>query len=293
MTRRSFWLLTATAAILSVTQLWGATLSAPGFDPDRYLGHIKFLASPDMRGRETGSPELEKAAQYIAGQFRADGLQPVAGKSFLQPFEVTTTAKMGKSNRLEIVAAGRTRSLNTLTEFVPLNFSSRGKADGGLVFAGYGITAPEYNYDDYAGIDVHGKFVVVLGHEPQEFSDKSVFDGKVYTDHAQFYSKAANARKHGALGLILIYDRVNHPGGVEELEAFGRTTGPADAGILVVQVRESLIEPLVTAAGKDLMKSADGALYSAKHSGRDQVCEFGADTREWMPVLDSAGDQTR
>jgi diguanylate cyclase (GGDEF)-like protein len=47
------------------------------------------------------------------------------------------------------------------------------------------------------------------------------------------------------------------------------------------------------AAGKDLMKSADGALYSAKHSGRDQVCEFGADTREWMPVLDSAGDQSR
>ncbi len=80
-------------------------------------------------------------------------------------------------------------------EFVPYNFSARGKASGKVVFAGYGITAPEYNYDDYAGVDVRGKFVIVLAHEPQEYDDKSVFDGKVYTDHAQAYSKAANARK--------------------------------------------------------------------------------------------------
>ena len=165
--------------------LFGATAGTPAWDPNRYLSHIKYLASPDMRGRETGSPELEKAAQYIANQFRSFGLQPLNGKSYLQPFEVTTTAKMGKGNRLEIFTQKQVESLNTVTEFIPFNFSARGKATGGLVFAGYGITAPEYNYDDYAGIDVHGKFVIVLAHEPQEFSEKSVFDGKVYTDHAQ------------------------------------------------------------------------------------------------------------
>jgi len=66
---------------------WGAATGA--FDPDRYLDHIKFLASPEMKGRATGSPELEKAAQYIVEQFRADGLQPPPGaKGYLQPFQV-------------------------------------------------------------------------------------------------------------------------------------------------------------------------------------------------------------
>ena len=62
------------------------------------------------------------------------------------------------------------------------------------MFAGYGITAPEYDYDDYAGIDVKGKIVMLLRHEPQEFDEKSVFGGKVYTNHAQFESKAVNAK---------------------------------------------------------------------------------------------------
>ena len=70
--------------------------------------------------------------------------------------------------------------------------------EGGVVFAGYGITAPEYNYDDYAGLDAKGKFVLVLRHEPQEYDEKSVFAGKVYTEHAQFFSKASNAKAHGA-----------------------------------------------------------------------------------------------
>ncbi len=82
-------------------------------------------------------------------------------------------------------------------EFVPFNFSSSGKVSAAIVFAGYGITAPEYNYDDYVNLDVKDKVVLVLSHEPQEYDASSVFEGKVYTDHAQFYSKAANARRHG------------------------------------------------------------------------------------------------
>src|SRR5580658_1269652 len=141
--------------------LAGIVLAAPTgdstFDAARYLSHIKFLASPEMKGRESGSPELEKAAQYIAGQFKADGLKTLDGKSYLQAFEVTTSAKLGKANRFDFTAGADTESLQTGKEFVPVNFSARGKASGGVVFAGYGITAPEYNYDDYAGIDVHGK----------------------------------------------------------------------------------------------------------------------------------------
>ncbi len=224
-----------------------------GFDPERYLSHIKYLASPEMRGRDSGSPELEKAARYIAGQFQADGLRELDGKSYLEAFQITASARAGRGNRFDFSLDGDAQSLQPNKDFVPFNFSSRGKASGGVVFAGYGLTAPEYNYDDYAGLDVTGKFVIVLAHEPQEYDENSVFDGKVYTDHAQDYSKAANARRHGAAGVILINDRINHQTAADDLEPFGAANGPADAGILFVQVKEDVVEPWFRASGKDLM----------------------------------------
>ncbi len=179
--------------------------AADSFESDRYLAHIKFLASPELKGRATGSPELEQAARYISDQFRSFGLKPPPG----------------------VIGASA------------------------VIFAGYGITAPEYNYDDYAGIDAKGKIVIVLAHEPQEFDPKSVFEGKVYTDHSQLYSKASNAKAHGARGLIMVKDTANHPGEGDELMPFGHADGPNDAGILFVQVTEAAVKPWFQAVGKD------------------------------------------
>jgi len=78
--------------------------------------------------------------------------------------------------------------------FIPFNFSSSGKAAGEVVFAGYGITAPEYHYDDYEGLDAKGKLVLILRHEPQEFDEKSVFEGRSFTQHAEFRAKPATPR---------------------------------------------------------------------------------------------------
>ena len=247
---------------IAVSAAWLTAASNDAtFSAEHYLNNIKFLASPELKGRESGSPELEKAAQFIAAQFKADGLKPLDGKSYLQPFEITTSAKLGSDSSFEVTAGGKAESLALAKEFVPINFSSKGKASGDVVFAGYGITAPEYNYDDYAGIDVKGKFVIVLRHEPQEFDEKSVFDGKIYTTHAEMYSKAANARKHGAAGVILVWDSINHASqkdDKESLESFGGTSGPADAGILFVQVRESDVVSWFRGAGKDLMETERG-----------------------------------
>jgi len=259
--RIRYFVLTAAIAAAGLA----ATVKDASLSPDRYLSNIKYLASPELKGRESGSPELERAAQYIASQFKADGLKPLDGKSYLQPFEITTSAKLGKGNRLEIAAGPNAESLESGKEFIPINFSAHGSAAGGLVFAGYGITAPEYNYDDYAGLDVKGKFVIVLAHEPQEYDEKSVFQGKIYTTHAEEYSKAANARKHGAAGVILVWDSVNHltsgPQGQAEkevMEPFGSTTGPTDAGILFVQVKEEEVASWLSAGGKNLAEIERG-----------------------------------
>jgi hypothetical protein len=243
-------------ALLTVVAALALATEPPQFDAARYLDHIKFLASRDMRGRADGSPELEKAAKYIEDQFRADGLKP-AGGGYLQPFEMSASAKLGRSDKLDATWNGDLESLQPDKDFVPSNFSGSAKASGSVVFAGYGITAPEYNYDDYAGMDVRGKFVIVLAHEPQEFDAKSVFEGKVYTDHSETYTKAANAREHGARGVILVLDRVNHKNAKDEIDSFDGESGPADAGISFVQVREAVVNEWVRDAGHDLLATEE------------------------------------
>ena len=93
----------------------------PTMSVDRYLDEVKFLASPDMRGRATGSRELEKAAEYIAGMFKTIGLQPVGSSGYLQPFSVTTNARLGGGNHFEYTENGHaTAQLND--DFPPFNF---------------------------------------------------------------------------------------------------------------------------------------------------------------------------
>ncbi|MBK5295182.1 MAG: M28 family peptidase [Acidobacteriia bacterium] len=238
--------------VLATGLATAAEVIAPHFDSKRYVEHVKFLASSDLKGRGTGTPEMEKAAAYIAKQFQAAGLQPLEGKSFLQAFEVTTNAKLGKNNRLEIVEAGKTRTLDAGKEFVPFNFSESGAFSGSVVFAGYGISAREYNYDDYFHLDVKDKFVLLLRHEPQEFDEKSVFAGKVFTEHSQYFSKASNAKAHGARGVIFINDVGNHSSDADEMETFARTAGPKNAGIPFVQIKAEVAEKWLADSGKNL-----------------------------------------
>src|ERR1700722_9183707 len=236
--------------------LWSFAAAAAAYgaaatiNPDQYLDDIKFLASKEMKGGGTGSPELEKAAAYIAADFRSFGLQPVDGKSYYQAFSVTTHARLGSDNRFGYTVAGKRVKLNFPEDFTPFNFSARARMSGPVVFAGYGITAPEYNYDDYKGIDVPGKMVLILRPEPQEFDDKSVFAGKVYTQHSQFWSKASNAKMHGASGVILVSDRAAHPGESEELEKFAEVAGPGDAGIPFLQMKSEVADRWFALAGK-------------------------------------------
>src|SRR6187551_1139162 len=110
-------------AVLTAASMLAA--SRVGLDTSRYLDHVKYLSSDELRGRGTGTPELEKAAKYLAGQYKAMGLEPAFGKSYLQAFTVTTNAKLGSKNKFA-ESPGK-RQLKAEQDFIPFNFSSSGK----------------------------------------------------------------------------------------------------------------------------------------------------------------------
>jgi aminopeptidase YwaD len=236
----------------ALLMLVAGCLIAANVSSTEYLGIIKYLASPEMRGRATGSPELEKAAAYIRDQFRSMNLKPLAGESYYQDFDVTTSARLSKRNSVTYTTGDKPESLRIQDDFIPLNLSGAGDVSGNIAFVGFGITAPEYNYDDYAGLDVKGKIVVLLRHEPQEFDDKSVFEGKVYTAHSQIFSKAANAKIHGAKAVLMVNDVAAHSGDADDLEKFGSTAGPDNAGIEFVQVKAAVVNKWLASNGKSL-----------------------------------------
>lgn len=228
--------------------------AAPAIDATRYVKDVRYLSSSAFDGRGSGSAGLDKAANFIARQFAKAGLRPVGSNGFFQPFPVSVRSTLGDKNSFSYCLSGTGRTLDS-DEFLPFNFSGEGKADGQIVFAGYGITAPEYSYDDYAGIDARGKIVVVMRHEPQEYDNGSAFEGRIYTEHSQWFSKAWNARVHGAKAMIVVNDVLNHSS--DALEPFVSLVGPADPGLLVVQVKTSVADSWFEAAGKSLRSTEE------------------------------------
>jgi len=219
-----------------------------GLSAARYLNDVRYLASDDLKGRGDGTPELDKAADYIAGEFRKAGLMP-AGENgtYFQNFDITTGATLGAKNELSIAG----RALKIGGDFVPVVFSDTAEFEGPLVFVGYGITAPEYNYDDYAGIDATNKIAVVLRFEPQELDAKSVFAGTNFTPHASLVNKAINARLHGAKGIVFVTGPLNHD--YEEVGPVARREQYGDLGIPAVHATRGSLAEILKASGKDLL----------------------------------------
>ena len=223
---------------------WTRALSAV-----EYFKHVRFLASDDLKGRGNGSPELQRASEYIANQFRALGLKPAGDKgTWFENFQITTGTAYGPHNALNI----DNLKLKIDADFEPLSISLAAQVDGPLVFAGYGITAPDLQWDDYAGMDVKGKIVVVLRHEPQEMDPNSRFDGKNMTSHATFMNKAINARQHGARAVLFITDPNNHPEDKDTMAAAMRDLGAEDSGIVALRISRASVAAAFEKTGKSI-----------------------------------------
>ena len=249
---KASWVAVLLAAFLASAAPTTTQISAA--DPQRYLTDIKTLTQPKMEGRGDGSKGLVRAEHVLEARYKSLGLEPAGSHGYLQPFVVTTGAKLQGKNHL-VVESGQAKSeLKLEQDYVPYSFSSSTTATAPLVFAGFGITAPELNYDDYAGLDVKDKFVAVLRYEPKGFAAKTA--SQSLTRHAGIITKAINARNHGAKGVILVNGQLGD-GEEDLLTRFGSVSGPEDVGLALVQAKYAAADEWFRAAGKSLKEAQE------------------------------------
>lgn len=184
-----------------------AAYAEDGANTGATLGKLKqtlgYLASDDLKGRGIGTEGLQEASEFLAKQFQQMGLKTdlVNGTPF-QSFEVNIASEMGpaEKNTLQLVSGDTVKKLVLGTDFTPLSVGGSSKFDAPLVFVGYGISAKKLEYDEYDGLDVKGKIVVIVRKEPQQNNPHSVFDGTGASQHALFGRKISNAYQEGAAG---------------------------------------------------------------------------------------------
>jgi len=244
---RGFQTLCAMAVLLAAS-LHAQTL-APA-DPERYLQDIKTLSAPNMEGRGDGSKGLTRARDILAHRYASLGLEPKGTSGFLQPFDIITGAELTAGNRFVVSGTDTRQSLKLHEDYIPFAFSSAANTSANLVFAGYGITADEWKYDDYKGLDVRGKIVVILRKEPA-FATAHAPKGEP-SSHGDLIGKAILARKHGVVAVIEVNGKTGK-GEEDLLPRFGGDGGQEDIGIPIVQVKNDAAGQWFKAAGKDLL----------------------------------------
>jgi len=269
-------------ALLTLTvSLWAA-------DTENNLRrHVFYLADDAREGRGIGTKGLEQAADYIAAEFRAIGMEGAFDGSFFQPFEMGWGVTLGTGNRL----ASSSIALDTSNGIMPLGFSSRGDVRGAVVFAGYAITAPEYEYDDFAGVETEGRIVLCMTGEPGEFDTASVFEGVSYTSHATLRAKASNARLHGATALLVVEGPI-YAGTAAEILKAPRSDEPyMDCGIPALRVTRAALSEFYPEFDLDAMqKFIDGNTAPRSVELKGDTLHLSVDiTRESVQVRNVVG----
>ena len=224
--------------------------SLPISPADALTSHVRYLASDELTGRGVDTPGIKLARDYIAREFAKYGLVPAGDNgTYFQSFDVTTGVEIKQPTALAL-DNGPPLALNQ--DWIPLALSQSGKAEGEVVFAGYGITAKDYGYDDYAGIEATGKIVVVLRYEPPPRDDKSPFQKPPrYSTYAALRTKANNARDHGAAGLILV-DLNRTVEASEQLISIRSGFSRDRKSVIAVQIKHQIVERWLHGGGLSL-----------------------------------------
>jgi Zn-dependent M28 family amino/carboxypeptidase len=205
----------STAAVMGVlVAAGGAFVAAQAqkgnkalFDAEKIRVHVKFLSGDLLEGRGMGQRGGELAAEYIATQFALDGLKP-AGEhgTYFQEVPMVGITTLPETTFSLTPKTGEARPLKNLEDFVIHNETQKEVADidAPIVFVGYGITAPEYKWDDYKGVDLKGKVALLFVNEPTS-NDPKFFTGKALTYYGRWVYKFEETARHDAVATLIIH----------------------------------------------------------------------------------------
>ena len=182
--------------------------AAASIDPEKMRAHVRFLSLDLLEGRGPGTRGAELAAEYIATQFALDGLEPAGDDgSYFQRVPLIAVHTVENQTKFAFVPAnGQAVDLTYGSQVVAKDETGQTSADidAPMVFVGYGIYAPEYNWDDYAGVDLKGKIALVIVNEPPS-DDEKFFKGKALTYYGRWTYKYEEAARRGAIGVLIIH----------------------------------------------------------------------------------------
>jgi hypothetical protein len=189
-------------------RLPGAAFAAmQKIDPERIRAHVRYLAHDLLEGRGTGQRGGDIAAEYIATQFALYGLKPVGDNgTYMQKVPMVGITPQPETTFTFVSGRGDAMSLTPLDDYVAYDQTQQPQSDvdAEIVYVGYGIEAPEYKWDDYKGVDVRGKVLLMLVNEPPS-DDVNFFKGKALTYYGRWTYKYEEAARKGAVGAILIH----------------------------------------------------------------------------------------
>ena len=248
----------------------------PAIDIRTLKADLTFLTSKPLAGRLSLQPGSEVAIEWIAAEYAKAGLKPAGGGSYIQPVPLIEFFPDRTASALTVTAKGTAQEFKAPD--ASITFPQDFDLAGDVVFAGYGITAPELNYDDYRGLDVRGKIVLVFDHEPQENDPASIFNGTGNTRYATSRVKLLNAQAHGAIAVLQVAEpNRKHPSNQERQ---ARIPGSAvrsrrmpsqviegdEVQIPLVVVSDKVAADLIAAAGKkatEVQSAIDATLTPA------------------------------
>jgi len=208
------WIAVAVIA-LATGVLWASKARTPKVDAERIRAHVKYLASDELEGRGTGQKGGERAAAYVAQEFSSYGLLP-AGENgtYFQNVPMVGVKTLPETVFVLAPANGEEKPLKLLDDYVTANEQQMESAviDAPIVFVGYGITAPEYRWDDYKGYDLKGRVALLFVNQPKS-DDPNFFKGKALTYYGRWTYKFEETARRGAIATLIIHreDLASYP----------------------------------------------------------------------------------
>jgi len=225
----------------------------PGIEEADLRAHLEYLASPELKGRLTGTQGEIAATAHVAEHFKKWGLEPGGDDdSYFQTFEFTAGVAVGKDNAMTLNLGGETRKPEVEKDWRPVSFAKNGTlSDTGIVFAGYGLEIPDgkggESYTNFFHLDVKGKWVMVLRYVPEDVPKEQLQEMQRYS---RLRHKATLARRKFAAGIIYVTGPNTEV--KDELVPMEFDASNADSGLPAISISTELAKQLVAKAGKDL-----------------------------------------